>query len=101
MNNASLWREGRIARTSARLILTIGIIIVFAGRGHCGSGLDAPEPIGPYLNGKLPSQTPQTGSWALVDAFPGLSFTNPLFLAPLPGTNDLVMIEQSGLGLRV
>ncbi|MDA0811575.1 MAG: PQQ-dependent sugar dehydrogenase, partial [Verrucomicrobia bacterium] len=81
------------------MILIILTILGRADLGWAGSGLDFPEPIGAYLNGKLPSQTPQTGSgsWQLVDAFPGLSFTNPLFMTPFPGTNDLVMLEHHGL----
>ncbi|MGK0187302.1 MAG: putative repeat protein (TIGR03806 family) [Verrucomicrobiales bacterium] len=88
-------RSGKIAL----LILTILTILGRADRGWAGSGLDVPEPIGAYLNGNLPSTKPQSGSgsWALVDAFPGLTFTNPLFMTPLPGTNDLVMLEHQGL----
>ncbi len=60
-------------------------------------GLDAPEPIGPFLNGAFPAQTPQSGgAWQLVDAFPNLTFEEPMFLQPVPGTSLLLLAEKDG-----
>ena len=90
-------------RRFAALILTVGTILSSVSRLEAGSGLDAPQPIGGYLNGNLPSLPSSgggTGAWSLVDAFPGLSFKNPLFMTPFPDSVDLVLIEHQGLVYR-
>jgi uncharacterized repeat protein (TIGR03806 family) len=101
MEDAKLSRHRPWSLAVRITALVFGITLIFEMRLQAGSGLDVPEPIGQFLNGNLPSQTPEGGSgvgdWSLVDAFPSLSFTNPLFMTPYPGTNDLVMLEHHGL----
>ncbi len=59
-------------------------------------GLDSPAPIGPFLNGKLPSKSPGLGEWQLVNAFPDLTFVDPVQMLPVPGTNQLAVAEKTG-----
>jgi len=61
-------------------------------------GLDQAAPIGLYLDGALPSETPKsaTGNWKLVNAFPNLTFIDPVQMIPVPGTNQLLVVEKSG-----
>ncbi len=61
-------------------------------------GLDRAQSIGAYLNGALPSRTPRpsTGSWRLVNAFPSLTFIDPVQMLPVPFSNRLMVVEKSG-----
>jgi uncharacterized repeat protein (TIGR03806 family) len=61
-------------------------------------GLDHAVPAGPYLNGSLPSLAPGSvdGSWALENAFPALTFTDPIQMLPVPGTYSLLVAEKIG-----
>ncbi len=56
-------------------------------------GLDAPQAVGAYLNGAFPTSTPgPTGSWALADAFPNLTFTDPVRMVKDPLSTSFVYI---------
>lgn len=56
-------------------------------------GLDAPQAVGAYLNGAFPSSTPgPAGSWALADAFPNITFTDPVRMVKDPLSADFVYI---------
>lgn len=61
-------------------------------------GLDAAEPIGKFLNGALPPETPRpaTGSYQLVNAFPALTFIDPVQMIPVPFSNRLMVVEKAG-----
>lgn len=61
-------------------------------------GLDSAEAIGKYLNGALPSETPRpaTGSYRLVNAFPALTFIDPVQMLPVPLSNRLLVVEKAG-----
>ncbi len=66
--------------------------------GATSSGLDAPQPVGPYFNGVFPSSPPGDPSgWAVVNAFPNLTFTDPMMLAEIPGTANLLVVGKTGL----
>jgi uncharacterized repeat protein (TIGR03806 family) len=61
------------------------------------SGLDQPEPVGAYFNGAFPTTPPGDPSgWAVENAFPNLTFTEPLMLAEVPGSTDLLVVGKSG-----
>ncbi len=61
-------------------------------------GLDSRAPIGAFLNGVLPPDAPRaaTGAWTTVEAFPNLSFDDPVFLTFEPRTNRLYVCERQG-----
>jgi uncharacterized repeat protein (TIGR03806 family) len=60
-------------------------------------GLPDRQPIGPFLNGKMPELGPGiSGNWQTVVAFPKLLFKNALGLCPMPGTSRLVVWEREG-----
>ncbi len=66
--------------------------------GAASSGLDAPQPVGPYFNGVFPSSPPGDPSgWAVVNAFPNLTFTDPMMLSEIPGTANLLVVGKTGL----
>ncbi len=61
------------------------------------SGLDTPKPVNPYFNGTFPSIAPgQATGWSTENAFPNLTFTDPLWLTPVPGSNDLLLVSKKG-----
>ncbi|MAS94833.1 MAG: hypothetical protein CMO55_16670 [Verrucomicrobiales bacterium] len=61
-------------------------------------GLDSASPIGPFLDGALPSETPKSasGSWEAVTAFPLLDLEDPLQMLPVPGTNQILIAQKDG-----
>ena len=59
--------------------------------------IPAPDSIDPYLNGIFPDQTPgPSGSWEVVNAFPNLTFVDPVQILEVPGTTDLLVAGKSG-----
>ncbi len=62
-------------------------------------GLDSPQAIGAYLGGSLPSLTPGigTGEWEVVDAFPNLTFLDPVYLLPEPAGSRLFVVGKPGM----
>lgn len=60
-------------------------------------GISARPAIGRFLNGRLPPTPPEMStSWSTEVAFPGLTFSFPLGLLPVPGTSNLVVWEREG-----
>ncbi len=82
-------------RIASFFLLLSGILPLQA---QSGGGLDRAEAIGPYLNGTLPKKTPRpsTGSWKLVNAFPNLTFIDPVQMLPVPFSNRLLVLEKAG-----
>jgi hypothetical protein len=63
------------------------------------SGLDQAQPFAPYLNGVFPANTPGStpgGSWTTQNAFPSLSFPEPVRLVEHPRENKLVVVSKTG-----
>lgn len=59
--------------------------LMMAGGAAAAPGLDAPQAIGAFLNGVFPSTTPgPTGSWSVADAFPGVTFVDPVRMVKDP-----------------
>ena len=64
------------------------------------AGLDAPVPIGKFLDGQLPAVMPGDGenlSWSVEPAFPNLQFNSPLVIKPHPRQNRLFVASRDGL----
>ncbi|MBL9153438.1 MAG: PQQ-dependent sugar dehydrogenase [Verrucomicrobiales bacterium] len=61
-------------------------------------GLNSAQPIGKFLNGALPPEKPRpsTGSWRLVNAFPSLTFIDPVQMLPVPFSDRLMVVEKAG-----
>ncbi len=61
------------------------------------AGLTAPEPVGPFFNGTFPNTPPGDPSgWAVENAFPNLTFTDPLMMAEIPGRNEFLVVGKVG-----
>ncbi len=70
-------------------------------------GLDEPVAVGPYLNGSFPSQTPGTskgdgtGPWKAVNAFPNLTFIDPIALEEIPDGSGFFVASKKGYIYRI
>lgn len=54
-------------------------------------------PFGAFSEGRLPKAAPVlAGDWSVQEAFPQLTFQNPLGLCAIPGTEDLLVWEREG-----
>lgn len=61
------------------------------------SGLDSPQAVGSYFNGIFPVTAPGLATgWATENAFPNLTFVDPIWLTPIPGGNDLLLVGKNG-----
>lgn len=63
-------------------------------------GLDAAVAIGPFLDGTLPTRTPNapgSSNWDLVDAFPNLVIDNTLVIVPNPADDRLYVGSRTGI----
>ncbi|MEM7657617.1 MAG: PQQ-dependent sugar dehydrogenase, partial [Bacteroidota bacterium] len=83
----------------ASLLICLALVLISA-TPHLltQSGLFAPVPVAPFLNGAMPANTPgvSSGAWVLEDAFPDLTFNSPMFLCQEPGSNRLYVAEKRG-----
>jgi chitodextrinase/glucose/arabinose dehydrogenase len=60
-------------------------------------GLDTPVPVAPYFGGKFPSTAPGDPSgWTVVNAFPNLTFTDPMMLREIPGQSQFLVVGKNG-----
>lgn len=61
-------------------------------------GLDTPVSVGIFANDSFPSMTPGQGSggWIAQQAFPNLTFDDPIHLEGEPTTNRIVVAEHGG-----
>ncbi len=51
----------------------------------------------PYFNSTFPDSASGISSgWTKVNAFPGLTFTDPLWIAEVPGGGDMLVLEKAG-----
>ncbi|MEL6823507.1 MAG: hypothetical protein AAFP70_17245, partial [Calditrichota bacterium] len=67
-----------------------------------GPGLNNPEPIGAYLNGILPVEAPSNGqnvTYDIEEAFPNLTFIDPVKLVEAPGNQFMVVGKQGKIWL--
>ena len=60
-------------------------------------GLDTPSPVAPYFGGVFPSSAPGDPSgWSVVNAFPNLTFTDPMMIKEIPGQNQFLVVGKNG-----
>jgi uncharacterized repeat protein (TIGR03806 family) len=86
-------------RSARRLtfLLLLGLALACPVAQAKPYGLDARQPIGPFLNNVMPETAPGlSGSWKTVKAFPNLTFQDPTFFCVQPGTNRLYVCGREG-----
>src|SRR6266478_4339928 len=73
-------------------------LLLWAGLNFCAGapyGMDSRPPIGPFLKQAVPPVLPQ-GQWAAVNAFPNLTFPDPIGLVQPPRTNRFYVNCREG-----
>lgn len=53
-----------------------------------------PEPMGAFLNGKLPSTT--IGNWDIDDAFPNVEIPSPVRMSTFANTDEFIILSKKG-----
>ncbi|MDP5158909.1 MAG: RICIN domain-containing protein, partial [Flaviramulus sp.] len=98
MKNFTLTYKKAIFITS----LTLAVLFVFSYKSITyGPGILSAKPMGAYLNGVFPSLTP-TGisaeevSYTVENAFPNLTFIDPVDMTELPGGNEFLVVGLQG-----
>ncbi len=92
-------KTGRCSLWSFVLVIVGG---VFAGHGsgvEAAPGLSTAQPIAAYLNGAFPNSTPGASpdaTWATQNAFPNLTFVEPVRIVEHPTLNKLVIVSKDG-----
>lgn len=72
------------------LALLAGLLCGFAS---AAPGLDEPQAVGAYLNGVFPTTTPgPSGTWGVSDAFPNLTFVDPVRMVKDPVSSQHVYV---------
>ncbi|WP_193214979.1 PQQ-dependent sugar dehydrogenase, partial [Luteolibacter marinus] len=80
-----------------RLFPLVGGAVLLAGVLHAEPGLDGPEAIGPFLNGKFPPvESNSATEWAVEETYTGININLPMHLVPYPGSNKLLCVAKEG-----
>ncbi|MHA3774435.1 discoidin domain-containing protein [Verrucomicrobiota bacterium sgz303538] len=60
-------------------------------------GVDIPQPVAPYFNGVFPASPPgEANGWATENAFPNLTFVDPMWMTEIPGRNEFLLVGRNG-----
>ena len=79
--------------------ILLGLATAQPARGQA-AGLDAPAPVGPFLDGVFPPRTPLapgSSPWEVVEAFPDLPIANVLAIVPNPSDDRLYVSSRDGV----
>jgi uncharacterized repeat protein (TIGR03806 family) len=59
--------------------------------------MDAPQPVGPFFNNTFPETAPGSATgWTTENAFPNLTFVDPMWMEEVPGTSDFLLVGKNG-----
>ena len=84
-------------RPLADVFAPVACMIAFFGSLHAQPGLDAPEAIGPFLNGSFPAvESTAAGEWTVKETYQGININLPMHLAPYPDTSKLLCVAKEG-----
>lgn len=73
--------------------LLLALLLLTGLPAIAAPGLDSPQPVSAFLNGKFPASTPgPSGNWGLADAFPNLTFIDPVRIVKDPRTSTHVYV---------
>ncbi|NQX02648.1 PQQ-dependent sugar dehydrogenase, partial [bacterium] len=95
------------APTTSRRVYLLALLAIILSPIECvlaQSGLDQAQPFAAFLNGVFPPSTPGSivpttpgaGSWSTQNAFPYLSFPEPVRIVEHPRENKLAVVSKTG-----
>ena len=98
----TMWRPaGRNLAIVAATIMFLGSVAFVPDLFNANSGLQQAEPMGPYLNGMFTADAPTPGgdsvTYTIENAFPNLTFIDPVKLLELP-SGEMTVFGKSGHG---
>lgn len=99
MKNSTPNYQRNTTRSIWKLMLIVALIgtTAFIPLKILDYGITSPTPVGTYLNNAFPDEAPSsTSSWTTEVAFPNLTFTDPIQLLEIPGTNKFLMAGKKG-----
>ncbi len=80
-----------------RIGAAIALILAMALPSRPALAADPPRPAAaPFLGMPHLAELPSTGGYDVAEVFPALTFNDPVFLVPEPGTNRLWVCEREG-----
>lgn len=82
------------------VVLATWFLLAGAPAGAQSPGFDAPPTVEPYFGDTFPLQTPGDGTeqtYRLVNAYPGLTFDDPLVYTPLPRSDRVFVASRGGI----
>lgn len=81
-------------------MVAVALVTAAAASAHAQPyGLDAPVPVGPFLDGVFPPRAPQSASssnWEVIDAFANIVLPNTLVIEPNPSDDRLYVSSRDG-----
>ncbi|MFK7972531.1 MAG: PQQ-dependent sugar dehydrogenase, partial [Bacteroidia bacterium] len=81
-----------------RYMLSILLAIsLFAFTQMSEYGIEKPGAVGPYLNEVFPNTSPAFGDWKAVNAFPNLTFVDPIAMVQVPNEDAYYVAGKPGL----
>lgn len=84
------------AWTSCLAAACVMSALPFHASGQSG-GLDAPQAVGAYFNATFPTTAPgQATGWQTENAFPNLTFVDPIWMTEIPGISDFLLVGKNG-----
>ena len=84
--------------TAPRILLPlISSCVLAAFAAHAQPyGLTAKPTVGAYYDNVFPPTPPVVGSFTAVDAYPNLTFVNPMGILQVPGQNKMLVFDREG-----
>lgn len=85
-----------------KLYLVLAVVsistLAFLRPAMSNFGLDNPEAAGPFFNNTFPASTPTDSvAWQVVNAYPNLTFIDPLLLTEVPRTDRFLVVGKTGI----
>ena len=88
--------RGRFLKASSLIAACFAAVTPWYASAQ-GGGLDAPQPVAAFFNGIFPTAAPgQSTGWQTENAFPNLTFVDPLWLTEIPNTNQFLLVGKNG-----
>ncbi|RRQ49956.1 hypothetical protein DZC72_05065 [Maribacter algicola] len=78
------------------LLAALALLLLSAAPLFIGSGLDAPEPLGRYLNFNFPAAVPNSNGLPYAPVYTNLTFDSPLTFNELPTSAKIVVGQRDG-----
>jgi len=73
------------------------LALAFADEARAQSyGLATKPAVGPFFDNAFPATPPTVGTFTAVDAYPNLSFVNPMGILQVPGQDKMIVFEREG-----